>query len=229
MLMLQPTMPLTLTLTLQLSNIYHSLSASCYNTINAYNSLSVSLSLCLMLLLLGRPPLPTSPPPSSLPSPSSSGSVSPANAVIHRCRQSLGMAAVERYSFLEPRVRAECQVDFKAGQAALKRTWLAPLQRFPPSPPPSWHPGTSVSYNTNYIYHSQFSSCVALNDRQCLWLRVSSLTSSTVYHFQFYATSTRVCTVHSQSHATAPVVSTPYFHLHATSPAVSTAHLVLQW
>ena len=48
-----------------------------------------------------------------------------------------GVAAVACYSFLEPQVRAECQVDSSAGRDALKRTWLPP-------PPPSHRRGAPL-------------------------------------------------------------------------------------
>ena len=50
-----------------------------------------------------------------------------------------GVAAVACYSFLEPQVRVECQVDSSAGQAALKRTWLSPLHRYSPPLTPRYH------------------------------------------------------------------------------------------
>ena len=54
-----------------------------------------------------------------------------------------GVAAVACYSFLEPQVRVECQVDSNAGRAALKRTWLAPCRGArPPDTPTCTYVGT---------------------------------------------------------------------------------------
>ena len=67
------------------------------------------------------------------------------------------VVAVACYSFLEPQVGVGCKVDSNVGRAALKRTWLAPLQRCSPHSSP--HNSTPQHPGTRYAAREKRPTC----------------------------------------------------------------------